>query len=55
MTRGAAADPVATIATDPGTLEQILWHDQPLTTDDLSITGDRQAAVRFLTMFPLPD
>ena len=55
VSRGAATDPVATITTDPGTLEQILWHGQPLTTDDLTITGDRQAAVRFLTMFPLPD
>lgn len=54
VTRGAATDPVATIATDPGTLEHILWHDGSLTTEDLTITGNRQAAVRFLTMFPLP-
>lgn len=54
VSRGAAAAPDATIATDPGTLEHILWHGDPLTTDDLTITGDRQAAVRFLTMFPLP-
>jgi DNA-binding HxlR family transcriptional regulator len=52
VTRGAATDPDATIATDPGTLEQILWHGHPLA--DLSITGDREAAVRFLMMFPLP-
>ena len=55
VTRGAPANPVATIATDPGTLEGVLWHDHPLTTDELTITGDRQAAVRFLTMFPLPE
>jgi DNA-binding HxlR family transcriptional regulator len=54
MIRGAATNPVATIATDPGTLEHILWHGQPLTTEALSITGNREAAVRFLTMFPLP-
>jgi DNA-binding HxlR family transcriptional regulator len=54
VTRGAATNPDATIASDPGTLEHILWHSQSLTTEDLSITGDREAAVRFLTMFPLP-
>jgi DNA-binding HxlR family transcriptional regulator len=54
VTRGASTDPVATIATDPGTLEQVLWHGRPLATADLSITGDREAAARFLTMFPLP-
>jgi DNA-binding HxlR family transcriptional regulator len=54
VTRGAATDPDATIATDPGTLEHILWHGHPLTTEDLSITGNREAAVRFLTLFPLP-
>ena len=54
VTRGAATNPDATIASDPGTLEHILWHGDPSTTEDLSITGDREAAVRFLTMFPLP-
>jgi len=54
VARRAATDPDATIATDPGTLERILWHDHPLATEDLSITGNREAAVRFLTMFPLP-
>ena len=54
VTRGAPTDPDATIATDPGTLEHILWHDGSLMTEDLTITGNREAAVRFLTMFPLP-
>jgi DNA-binding HxlR family transcriptional regulator len=54
LARGAASDPVATITTDSATLQQILWRGHPLTTEDLSITGDRQAAVRFLTLFPLP-
>ncbi len=51
----AATDPVATISADSATLQQILWHGHPLTTAELSITGDRQAAVGFLTLFPLPD
>jgi DNA-binding HxlR family transcriptional regulator len=55
VSRGAATDPAATISADPGTLEQILWHDRPLATDEVTITGDRQAATQFLTMFPLPD
>lgn len=55
VARGGATDPAATISADPGTLEQILWHGQPLTTADVAITGDRQAAERFLAMFPLPD
>ena len=54
VTRGAAHDPVATIATDPGTLEHVLWHGHPLATEALSITGNQEAAVRFLTLFPLP-
>jgi DNA-binding HxlR family transcriptional regulator len=54
VARGAATDARAAITTDSGTLQQILWHGQPLTTEHLTITGDRQAAVRFLTLFPLP-
>ncbi len=54
VARGAATEPVATITTDSGTLQQILWHGHPLTTEALSIAGDREAAVRFLTLFPLP-
>jgi len=55
VSRGAAAHPLATIDTDSGTLQQILWHGHPLTTEALSITGDQQAAVQFLTLFPLPE
>ncbi len=54
VTRGAATDPDATIAADPGTLEHVLWHNQSFATKELSITGNREAAVRFLAMFPLP-
>lgn len=55
VSRGAATQPLATIDTDPGTLQQILWHGHPLTTEALAITGDQQAAVQFLTLFPLPE
>jgi DNA-binding HxlR family transcriptional regulator len=55
VSRGAATAATATITSDPTTLEHVLWHAGPPTTDDLTITGDRRAAVRFLTMFPLPD
>jgi len=55
VARGAATDPLATIDTDSGTLQRILWHGHPLTTEALTITGDQQAAVRFLTLFPLPE
>lgn len=54
VTRGAATNPDATIATDPGTLEHVLWRNQSCATEELSITGNREAAVRFLAMFPLP-
>jgi DNA-binding HxlR family transcriptional regulator len=49
--RGRPADPVAAIATEPGVLQQVLWHGRD---GGLEITGDRQAAERFLGLFPLP-
>jgi DNA-binding HxlR family transcriptional regulator len=49
--RGPAADPVATIAADPGALQSVLWHGHE---DGLEIIGDRRAAERFLRLFPLP-
>jgi ubiquinone biosynthesis protein UbiJ len=56
--RGAPAGPIATIATDPGTLQQVLWHGRPLReairSGELEITGDRRAAERLLGLFPLP-
>jgi DNA-binding HxlR family transcriptional regulator len=56
--RGPAPDPVATIASDSATLQQILWHGQPLRNAVRSgvaqITGDRTAAEAFLRLFPLP-
>ena len=49
ITRGEADAPDAAIATDPGTLAMVLWRggDQA----DLEITGDREAAGRFLALF----
>ncbi|HET6865587.1 MAG TPA: helix-turn-helix domain-containing protein [Solirubrobacteraceae bacterium] len=52
--RGPAADPVATITTEPGVLQDVLWHDRPMRAGGLDIDGDRQAGERFLTLFPIP-
>lgn len=52
--RGAARDPQATIATDPATLEAVLWHGRPPRSAELTIAGDRRAGQRFLSLFPLP-
>jgi DNA-binding HxlR family transcriptional regulator len=52
--RGRAQYAYATIATDAATLQQVLWHDRPLRDAALAIAGDRRAAERFLTVFPLP-
>ena len=53
-TRGPATDPVATITTDPGTLQQVLWRGRPVRAGGLEIDGDRRAGERFLTLFPAP-
>jgi DNA-binding HxlR family transcriptional regulator len=50
-TRGPAAEPAATIAAEPGVLQNVLWHGQQA---GLEIDGDRRAAQRFLGLFPLP-
>lgn len=52
--RGQATDPVATIATDPGVLQDVLWHERPMSAGGLEIAGDRRAGERFLGLFPLP-
>lgn len=52
--RGHATDPVATIATEPAILQEVLWHARPLRAGGLEITGDRRAGQRFLRLFPLP-
>jgi DNA-binding HxlR family transcriptional regulator len=52
--RGPATDPVATIAAEPGILQQVLWHERSPRAGGLEIAGDRRAAERFLGLFPLP-
>lgn len=56
--RGAAEDPDATIATDPGALATVLWHGRELDraerAGEVTIEGDRRAAKRFLSLFPAP-
>jgi DNA-binding HxlR family transcriptional regulator len=58
VTRGAARDPDATISSDPGTLQEVLWHGrslpEALQSEAITLAGDRHAAKRFLALFPLP-
>jgi DNA-binding HxlR family transcriptional regulator len=51
--RGSAGDATATIATESGILQQVLWHGRSPRAGGLEIAGDRRAAERFLTLFPL--
>ncbi len=51
--RGSASDPLATLATDPRTLQQILWHGRSASAGGLEIAGDRCAGEQFLGLFPL--
>jgi len=52
--RGEAPYALATITTDPGTLQQVLWHGRRLRDAPLTIAGDRRSGEQFLTLFPLP-
>src|SRR5262249_39559552 len=52
--RGPATDPVATIVTEPGVLQEVLWHARPVRAGELDIEGDRQAGKQFLKLFPIP-
>ena len=49
--RGPADRPDAVIDTDPATLSQVLWHGGKLS--QFTIEGDRDAAKRFVKLFPL--
>lgn len=59
FTRAAPDHPDATIATDPATLANVLWHGRDLDdaegAGDVAIEGDRAAAERFLALYPLPE
>jgi DNA-binding HxlR family transcriptional regulator len=50
--RGSADQPAAVIDTDPPTLATVLWHGGR--RSDLRIEGDKAAARRFISLFPLP-
>jgi DNA-binding HxlR family transcriptional regulator len=58
ISRGGAQDADATIEADPGTLATVLWHGRKLSSarrsGDLAISGNEEAAKRFMAMFPLP-
>jgi DNA-binding HxlR family transcriptional regulator len=58
VSRRAVDSPDAVIAAAPGTLERVLWHElrieDAVGSGELSVAGDRRAAERFLTLFPLP-
>ena len=49
ITRGTSERPDARIATDPGTLATVLWHDGR--ADEIAVEGDREAFRRFLDLF----
>ena len=59
LVRGSADAPDATVATDPGTLAEVLWHGRPQSEAEqeqrLKVSGSRAAARRLLTLFPLPE
>jgi DNA-binding HxlR family transcriptional regulator len=57
--RGDADQADATIDTDPGTLDAVLWQGRPLAdaqrSGTLAIEGDKAAVERFLRLFPMPE
>jgi DNA-binding HxlR family transcriptional regulator len=57
LTRGEAAGADVVIATSPGTLAAVLWHDRRLRdairAGEATVGGDRRAADRFVRLFPL--
>jgi DNA-binding HxlR family transcriptional regulator len=56
--RGTVENPDASIATDPDTLVEVLWHGRSRPEAERSgafeVAGDRRAAARFLRLFPTP-
>jgi DNA-binding HxlR family transcriptional regulator len=59
IARGDASDADATIDTDPGTLDAVLWKDRPLAdaqrSGSVTIGGDSAAVKRFVRLFPMPE
>jgi DNA-binding HxlR family transcriptional regulator len=59
LTRGEVPDAHATITSDPTALGAVLWQGYSLAdaerAGDVTVEGDRRAAVRFLSLFPLPE
>jgi hypothetical protein len=53
--RGGATAPDAVIEGDVGELLAVVHGRLALADTDLRITGDREAAERFMTLFPLPE
>jgi DNA-binding HxlR family transcriptional regulator len=57
--RGDAQQADATIETDPGTLDAVLWKGRSLAeaqrSGRLTIEGDKAAVERFVRLFPMPE
>jgi DNA-binding HxlR family transcriptional regulator/putative sterol carrier protein len=57
--RGGAHQADATIDTDPGTLDAVLWGGQSLAgaqrSGRMTIEGDKAAMERFVRLFPMPE
>jgi DNA-binding HxlR family transcriptional regulator/putative sterol carrier protein len=59
VVRGGADQADATIDTDPGTLDAVLWGGLPLAdaqrSGKMTIEGDKAAVERFVRLFPMPE
>ena len=55
IVRGAAEQPDARITSDPETLAAVLWHGRSVGGGGIELDGDREAAERFLGLFPVPE
>jgi DNA-binding HxlR family transcriptional regulator len=57
--RGGADQADATIDTDPGTLDAVLWGGRSLAdaqrSGSMTIEGDKAAVQRFVRLFPMPE
>jgi DNA-binding HxlR family transcriptional regulator len=59
VVRGGADQADATIETDPGTLDAVLWGGRSLAdaqrSGRMTITGDKAAVQRLVRLFPMPE